>query len=246
MGVISELIAEAVHYRGGKLPPISWNILAHDLPQIRYTLEQMEGRKEDRVREFDRLMEYLISEKAIEQGLKEFFAGYFMSLVADGQMKYVNLASSVRNAFPLAPVWFGFLGALASDSDVLTAGACLGRRLLRHLTLSRDPMESNERDIALEELELGQPENWIQRIRTEHLGQISIELFPGIVGQFKTARGSNERSLPQSGRHEVDRAKLRELKNALGLVDKVITELIDDPQGDLLRGNRGNRPSKYK
>lgn len=224
-----------------------WSELTRELPELVSALEGMRGTKEDGVREFDKLFDYLGAADSVDKTLREFLAAYLMAQIADGSMKYISLVSTVNPILPAVPIWFGLINASLSQSDVLTAGNCLGRRLAKAFSTSAGLFENPDRDIAFAELELLHANGGQDiKFRTEHAAQLYVELFPDVVGRFRIRRDATEPARKSIDvRANVVAARIGELRSLLRRAQEVAEDLAEVQHGDLF-GREGDESGRKR
>jgi hypothetical protein len=192
---ISRFITEVTH-TSEDFELETWDTLTTGLPNTRRALSSMREAREDRVRALDDLIPEVLSTDRIDRRIREVAAGYLASRIAGGSLRYLSLLRPLETALPLAPMWFGLFASLRKDTDALTVGDCLGRRIVRQLESTSDIFALPDADISAEELEALSPEPRSDlKFRTEHQGSISVEVFPTITATFR---------LPKDVRREAD------------------------------------------
>jgi hypothetical protein len=91
------------------------------------------------------------------------FAGYLLSLVADGDFSLWSTAIGY-NDLPTMPLWFAFFTGVHERSNVLVFGQSIGRRIIRSLS------DSDEVDIDAREFLVG------RRARSRGAGPVDFPL----------------------------------------------------------------------
>lgn len=114
-------------------PPLWPRLIEGSLPDHN-VLSRMRDSREDRVRAMDAAFSAIRAAKDVDIEIKEVALGYLASRVAQGAMSYLDLLQPMEAEFPMSSLWFGFFCSLRNDTDVLTVGDCLGRRIVRHLS----------------------------------------------------------------------------------------------------------------
>jgi hypothetical protein len=135
----------------------------------------------------------------------------------------------------------GLFASLHPDSDVMIAGDCLGRRVVRHLFSPFYLFDAPHADLSLDELEvLTDDRRKEPKFRTEHQSSVAVEVYPGVSASYRLLR---------SGRGDVDRSdrtadgeQLRELRYLLDRANSVIDRMDPPTQKDLF----GDRSTKYR
>ncbi|QNP43467.1 hypothetical protein H9L15_01240 [Sphingomonas daechungensis] len=162
-----ELVSAAQSGSDSDAAGINW--LSGLLPGGQQIWQMLRASREDRVRALDRLRTELTM-TGVDQERQDMFVGFAASMVAEGSFNYLPLTLNHAQKSPMAVIWFGFFAGLNPNSDVMTTGDCLGRRLFRSLASPRNSLRPIEADINYEEFLLLNQENRIPKIRTESRG----------------------------------------------------------------------------
>jgi hypothetical protein len=228
--------------------PQTWPLLTEALPLARLGLRQMRESRESRVRALDKVIPEIASTENVDRRVREVIAAYLASRVAAGSLRYLELLRSVASQLPAATLWFGFFASLHTDSDVMTAGGCLGRRLSRHFGRVETVFDVPSTDVSADEFEVLVPDRKSDlKFRTEHQGIIAVEIFPGVKGLFRLPRD------PPKDREDrpanIASEAAREIKYLVDRLGRVVEELYDPRQGtlfssDLPRDRNSPRPRK--
>lgn len=199
---------------GGVATNSGWKGLLQWAPEVEDIAGKLRGTREQRVRALDAVVRDLQNSKLTTKQ-KEMIVGYVTAQVAEGSFNYLPLAGRIASDLPLAPVWFGLFAGLNENSDVLTAGDCLGRRIERHFATDRNVLPPLNSDVSYEEYLLLSQEGRTASLRTEHQSILDVELMPGVTGRFRLSRPV--RASEETERQGFSMQKLRKLIDQLNL-----------------------------
>lgn len=184
--IVSEFVG-LVRETSGIATDNAWSKIAPIIPAAREFSGALRSTREDRVRALAEVARLLRQSAAPE--LSSMLLGYFVAQIADGSMNYLSLACSVEPDRTSVPLWFGLFSGLNPNTDIMTAGECLGRRVARRLS----PLAgfgAITADFSYEEFLLYLQEGRIDRVRTDNQSILEIELLPGVNGRYRINRPS--------------------------------------------------------
>ena len=156
-----------------------------DFPRVAINASGLDRSREERVRIVRKILPELL-ESTSDALSREFLAGAIISMIGNGSFAQMSLLDEVLPTLPSSALWFGVLSSFQKDSDALTVGNCLGRRVVRDMCTSRDLFAPIRADIAFEELAMFRNEgNSHPPFRTAHASSMTVNLFANVTGRFK-------------------------------------------------------------
>lgn len=228
-----QFLREAASLPYGMVPEM-WGYVTEGLPRSREALQRMDGSREDRVRALDSSLVELA--KGGESNFtREIVAGFLSSRVSGGSLRYAQLLDGHSESLPAAILWFAFFSAFHPDTDILTIGENLGRRVARRLTSKLGIFQEPTVDISVDELELFMMNSRAdQRFRTEHANVLTVEVFPGIGAAFRTPREwrRSEQEAPAVSDNSV-----LELRYLIERMEVAVESILPKRQRDLFGGS---------
>jgi hypothetical protein len=159
--------------------------------------------RENRVRALEQIAAK-ISSSATSLIEAEMILGFAAAQVAEGSFAYLPLILRYEKKYPLSCLWFGMFCGLRQGSDVLTAGDCLGRRVLRHIRKIAGLLPDIDADINYEEFLLLSNDFKRRKIRTDIQSMVSVELLPGVDAAFRLPRQAGGSAGPSRAAHQND------------------------------------------
>jgi hypothetical protein len=218
--------------------PETWLGLVQDLPGAHEALRRMRDSREDRVRAMDQVLPSVTAAEKVDLRIREAVLGYLASRIAGGSMSYLDLLDPIETKMPGALMWFGLFASIRADTDVMSAGECLGRRVSRHLEQTKSGIFiPPSADVSFDELQniLAEPKTEL-KLRTEHQNVISVELFPAVTSVFRLSREVRQESRDMT----VPPDAVKELRFLLDRAFRVLED-ISGPQERGLFGDRNFR-----
>jgi hypothetical protein len=216
-----------------------WFSLSRNFPGLIGSFSTMRGPREDRIKGFMSAMAN-VRQSAIAENrrMAECIAGCLLALVGDGSFQYLQLSREFNPDMRASTLWFGMWASLFRNSDVLTAGECLGRRAARDCFAQRRLFDDPKDDIAFEELQVVASAPAIT-FRTAQQAALSVEIAPNISARFRINRGQQHNASESVQQATID--DLSELRFLL-----VRAERITDHLGNVLGlpPDRGSRLRK--
>jgi hypothetical protein len=205
----------------------------------------MRGPREERIKWLDECAHMIITAERKSVPLREFIAGALVAFVAEGSFDYLSLCRVFDDALPQAILWFGLITALHPNSDVLTTGGCLGRRIVREVYAPKGLFASPTADIAVGELAVlsgGEPVNG--RFRTAHQSIISVEISPCVNARYGLPRSARSERGTSDG--ELTPEQFKELRYLLDTASRLLGRAEETEDRDLFGGKpkRGRNQSR--
>ncbi|MEZ5830360.1 MAG: hypothetical protein R3D05_04210 [Dongiaceae bacterium] len=215
-----------------------WGQLTDGLPSAQAAILQMIESREDRVRALDGVLAEILTTDKVDKKVREVVAGYLCSQVAGGSIRFLELLQPITELLPMSAMWFGLFTSIHPDTDVLTSGDCLGRRIVRHAGNIGSVFDMPRGDLSADELLVLMPERRLDiRVRTEHSNAVSVEVFPTIYGTFRIPR---EIKKEPELKDVASPAAIREVRYHLQRLSRAIEALSEGEQKTLFGEN-----SKY-
>lgn len=208
--------------------------LTKSIPELEDLVGNMTLAREERVRTLPIAFSSLRQSNA-DPLLKEFVAGGLLSMVGNGSFDQLRLLDETLQEVPKAALWFGVISSLQKRSDVLTAGNCLGRRVIRDLKKPVDLFAPPESDISFEELMiLGEDTLSTDRFRTAHSNVISVALDGTVTSSIRNPKSRRQDIDSQASieRANSNSKELSELRFLLDRANKVVRDLQEPYQRD--------------
>lgn len=208
--------------------------LTNSIPELGDAVRNMTLAREERVRTLPIAFNSL-RQSNTDPLLKEFVVGGLLSMVGNGSFDQLKLLDETLRNFPKAALWFGVISSLQKRSDVLTAGNCLGRRVVRDVKKSVELFAPPESDISFEELMILDEETLTaDSFRTAHSGVISVALHGTVSSSFKNPKSKKQKIDAQvsNERARLNLKEFEELRLSLDRVNRVVRNLQPSSQRD--------------
>lgn len=168
----------------GEVSENSWRELTEgtDMQRVR---DLMQDTREERVLLLERMLQTVMSNRALRRDVGAFLAGYLATMVAPGSLDHWHLLNRVRSSFPTAGLWYGLCAGLTRDNSLDAYGNGLGRLVMRELQRKIDPLERPTCDIALEELENLGPAFKLETLVGATGASVEVEIAPCVSTPFR-------------------------------------------------------------
>lgn len=161
---------------------------------------------------------------------------FLATQVAPGSLEHLELLKI--NGTPAMVLWYALFAALQAPIDIVTGLPGVGQRVLRELTASLDPVSRPTADIAFAELrvlERAGIETMARRFG--HVGEVEVELVPGVTSSFSLHGRNRARSEPEQFSLEADQPSLSSkarLQQLIGLFIDTVRDMPEDrsPESD--------------
>lgn len=173
--------------------------------------------REERVRNFEFGVAQLSASPLISES-DCFVVAYLLAQVSPGTLDHIQLLSPISKKMPQAYFWYGLLAGLAGDSKIFGVADGLGRRLIRDITRSENPLDRPAVDIDwVEVLVAGESVRSDELFRGTYPGFVTVGLKPGVAMVVKSRETEKGPLVEEAGR-ELVRKHLR-------LIDRAILDL---------------------
>lgn len=173
----------------------------------------IETSREDRISRFNDVISDL--KRRSDRGPRsEFVAGLMLAIAGNGSFDLLRSAREFDGWLDGATTWFGICAALLDESNLLTYGNSVGRRMVRDLMVRQQPFEPPQADINSSEYRFLSFGEALQS--TAHApNSLDVELLPGVLSRVSAAT-------PQDGNRKRDDAEtlLRSLDEMGLLIDR--------------------------
>lgn len=203
--------------------------LARELPNLDERLYRMTRSREERVKVSNEILP-LIWHSDLDILLKEFLSGAILSMIGNGSLLQLPALDMLLKQSPATALWFGVFSSLQRNNDVMTAGNCLGRRLVRDMHKISNVFSRIEYDISVEELMVMRGEGTKgASYRTAQPTSVKVGLIGNISGRFKINSNITIKSHdPEINRNtQLDKKKIEELRYLLERANRISNSLLD-------------------
>lgn len=175
--LIASFLSEAL--LRGSIQPEMLQLLAPlakslDLPAL------LASSREERINRFNDVIADLKLRGARGTGA-EFLAGLMLAIAGNGSFELLRSAREFDGWLDGAVTWFGFCAALFEESNILSYATSSGRRLVRDISLIKDPFTPPIADIASTELKFLFDKDAISLIATHSPNSFKVEILPNVV-----------------------------------------------------------------
>lgn len=228
----------------------AWRELTRDLPEeLRALADERNVAREEQVRKIDTVSDLLIESSRVEPLIREIVAGFLIARLSGGSFEYLRFCDPFLEKLPRTVLWFGLFASLQRDSNIMSIGDCLGRRLAQKVFSFSGPFSPPVCDIGYFELEAFRIDHvHSPKFRTDNQNIILVELLPGVVARYRTSR---EASGHMPGAAKTDKALLNQLRATIGSAARLIdrlenreASLFPESQGSPRGNEKRGRSSK--
>lgn len=234
----------------GDISDKNWISILNRYPSLENVRERMKDSREKRVITLERVLETIISSDEIDV-ITEFLCGYLINRISPGTMDHINITRTYLKTVPSIILWYGLCAGLHNNSKIQSFNQGLGRRIMRDLIHETNLLTRPYCDISLAELEMITQEAEMQiDFPTERLGQLEIEIMPGISTIVKWPGPSTEtNNIKEHDRtlftENIQKEEINRLQSDMDMVMRKIGD-ISKRLGKLQQGNYYQTEKKGK
>lgn len=159
---------------------------------------------------------------------------FLATQVAPGSLEHLELLKI--NGTPAMVLWYALFAALQSPIDIVEGIPGVGQRVLRELTAVSDPTSRPTADIAFAELRV------LERVGMEtmsrrfgHVGEVEVELVPGVTSSFSLPGRNRIRAEPEQLSIEAEQSSAtpkERLQHLIGLMLATVRDMPGDRPAD--------------
>lgn len=171
---------------------------------------------------------------------------FLATQVAPGSLEHLELLKI--NGTSAMVLWYALFAALQSPTDILMGVPGVGQRVLRELNVVSDLVGRPTADIAFSELRI------LERAGIEtmarrfgHVGEVEVELLPGITSSFSLHGRNRVRVDPEqlimNIEHQPASPKVR-LQQLINLMSDAIRDMPEDKSSEPNSSKKANSSSK--
>lgn len=156
---------------------------------------------------------------------------FLATQVAPGSLEHLELLKI--NGAPAMVLWYALFAALQAPIDIVMGLPGAGQRVLRELTALQDPLSRPTADIAFAEHRI------LERVGIEtiarrfgHVGEIEVELVPGVTSSFSLHGRNRTRAEPEQLPLEAQQPNISHKAKLQQLIDLMIDTVRDMPEDE--------------
>ncbi|MGY4456669.1 hypothetical protein [Bradyrhizobium sp. LB13.1] len=213
--------------------------LGAKLPILVDPVRALRAPREERILLFNKFVSG-IDRSGSDELLSSFVAGLLLAIAGNGSFDMLRSARDLAERAPSAIIWFGVCAALFQESNVLTVGSSVGRRLVRDFLAPRAISEGPRADLSLFEYKmLLRDATNLEQLNTESVDAYCLEVLPDVVTYIsRDVKGPNVRS-----RDELQNVALglQEIRHIIDRVQHRLGLSAEPSQQELFRPDRRPR-----
>lgn len=212
-----EFLSAALEDRGVNIEVL--RLLQSRLPNSIDPVRALRAPREERIQMFNQFVAGM-GRNGPDELTSSFIAGLLLAIAGNGSFDMLRSARDLAERAPAAIIWFGVCAALFEESNVLTVGNSVGRRMVRDFLARRSVSEGPRADMSLFEYRaLLRDASTLDQLSTDSADAYCLELLPDVVTYVsRDAKGRDVRSRDelqnvfqglQEIRHVIDRVQHR-------------------------------------
>lgn len=227
-GTLGELAYSTFHGDAGQQQQI-WQHLSAQLEEQWSLRDIAAATREERGLYLQSALRLMPQSASVQRDERIAVCAFLATQVAPGSLEHLELLKI--NGTPAMVLWYALFAALQAPIDIVTGLPGVGQRVLRELTAVSDPVSRPTADIAFSEfrvLERAGIETMARRFG--HVGEVEVELVPGVTSSFSLHGRNRARTEPEQLPLEVEQPSLPPKVRLQQLINLMIDTVRDMPE----------------
>lgn len=181
----------------GDISETVWNRLSNNSGLYLEMKQEMQSTRERRVLFFEKAITSQAIQSIESSIAINFIIAFLVYKVNPGSMSHYSLIDvAIKRQFPTALIWYGFISGLTTKADILGSFDCLGRRIIRDITLRSELFDQPTCDVSVDEIDVASSgENQLIYYRKYVEKELKIEIFPHVNMYVPIRDSSNNQAV---------------------------------------------------
>lgn len=228
-GTLGELAYSTFHRDAGQQQQI-WLQLSTQLEEQWSLHDIAAATREERGLYLQSALKLMPQSASVQRDERIAVCAFLATQVAPGSLEHLELLKI--NGTPAMVLWYALFAALQAPLDIVTGLPGVGQRVLRELSAVSEPISRPTADIAFAELRV------LERIGIEtlarrfgHVGEVEVELIPGVTSSFSLHGRSRAREEPEQLSMESVQPNVSpkvRLQQLIGLMIDTVRDMPED------------------
>lgn len=227
-GTLGELAYSTFHGDAGQQQQI-WQHLSTQLDEQWSLRDIAAATREERGLYLQSALKLMPQSASLQRDERAAVCAFLATQVAPGSLEHMELLKI--NGTPAMVLWYALFAALQAPIDIVTGLPGVGQRILRELTAVPDPVSRPTADIAFAELRVLERAG-IETIarRFGHVGEVEVELVPGVTSSFSLHGRNRARAEPEQLPLEAEQPSVSSKARLQQLISLMIDTVRDMPE----------------
>jgi hypothetical protein len=238
-GILGELAYSTFHRDASQQQQI-WQRLSTQLEEEWSLRDIAAAPREERGLFLQSALRLMPQSASIQRDERAAVCAFLATQVAPGSLEHMELLKIGGTSAMV--LWYALFAALQAPIEIVTGLPGVGQRVIRELTAFSDPISRPTADLAFAELRI------LERVGIEtmarrfgHLGEIEVELVPGVTSSFSLPGRNRARAEPEQLPIQADQPSPSPKARLQQLIGSMMDTIRDMPEDSSAAPNHSKK-----